>query len=58
MKDKATTTLTVERLMNNGILVGQTGPQNNVIKLRPPMTFQIEHVDLVVQQLEKIHLSL
>jgi len=58
MKDKATTTLTVEQLMNNGILVGQTGPQNNVIKLRPPMTFQIEHVDLVVQQLEKIHLSL
>jgi 4-aminobutyrate aminotransferase-like enzyme len=58
MKDSTTTTSAVEQLMNNGILVGQTGPKNNVIKLRPPMTFQIEHADFLVQQLEKIHLSL
>ena len=47
----------MEQLMNNGVLVGQTGPNNNVMKLRPPMTFQKEHADFVVQQLAKIQLN-
>jgi 4-aminobutyrate aminotransferase-like enzyme len=47
----------VEQLMTNGVLVGQTGPNNNVIKLRPPMTFQKKHADLVVQELKKINLN-
>jgi 4-aminobutyrate aminotransferase-like enzyme len=57
MKDEIITSSTVEQLMNNGVLVGQTGPNNNVMKLRPPMTFQKEHADFVVQQLEKIQLN-
>ena len=40
--------------MAEGILVGQTGPDNNVIKLRPPITFKKEHADIAIQGLKKV----
>jgi len=42
---------TMEYMMQQGILVGKTGPKNSVIKLRPPMTFKKEHADLLVNKL-------
>jgi 4-aminobutyrate aminotransferase-like enzyme len=44
----------LEGLLAEGILVGQTGPDNNVIKLRPPITFKKEHADIAIQGLKKV----
>ena len=44
----------IEGLLSEGVLVGQTAPQNNVIKLRPPMTFKKEHADQVIKAIEKV----
>jgi 4-aminobutyrate aminotransferase-like enzyme len=42
---------TMENMMKEGVLVGKTGPKNNVIKLRPPMTFNSKHADFLVDKL-------
>ena len=44
----------LEGLLAEGILVGQTGPDNNVIKLRPPITFKKEHADIAIQGIKKV----
>jgi 4-aminobutyrate aminotransferase-like enzyme/Ser/Thr protein kinase RdoA (MazF antagonist) len=36
-----------------GILMGTDGPHDNVIKLRPPMIFEREHADLLLQVLDR-----
>ena len=41
----------MEDMMHEGVLVGKTGPENNVIKLRPPMTFKMEHANLLLEKL-------
>ena len=41
----------MENMMKEGVLVGKTGPKNNVIKLRPPMTFNSKHADFLVNKL-------
>ena len=38
-------------LRNNGILAGIAGPQGNVIKIRPPMTFGKPHADQLIATL-------
>jgi 4-aminobutyrate aminotransferase-like enzyme len=35
-----------------GVLINRTGPQSNVLKIRPPLVFAAEHVDLLVAALE------
>jgi len=42
-----------ERLRQNGVLLGTSGPFNNVIKIRPPLVFGPEHADLLLEQLER-----
>ena len=42
---------TMENMMKEGVLVGKTGPKNNVIKLRPPMTINSKHADFLVNKL-------
>ncbi len=54
LKSSKAASLAIEGLLSEGILAGQTGPQNNVIKLRPPMTFKKEHADLVIKAIEKV----
>ena len=44
------TSAVVNKLKQLGVLAGITGPENNVIKLRPPMTFQKEHADIVASK--------
>jgi 4-aminobutyrate aminotransferase-like enzyme/Ser/Thr protein kinase RdoA (MazF antagonist) len=44
-----------ERIMNhmrlNGILIGTTGQNYSTLKIRPPMVFQREHVDMLIAAL-------
>ena len=59
-KEPATmkTAESVDLLSKNGILVGKTGPHSNVIKMRPPMTFNKQHADRVVEKLDEVLSSL
>ena len=42
----------VNRLREEGILIGTDGPYHNVLKIRPPMPFSIEDADIVASALE------
>jgi 4-aminobutyrate aminotransferase-like enzyme len=42
----------VNRMRDAGVLINRTGPQSNVLKIRPPLVFAAEHVDLLVAALE------
>ncbi|MFL5951194.1 MAG: aminotransferase class III-fold pyridoxal phosphate-dependent enzyme [Gaiellaceae bacterium] len=42
---------TVDRLREGGVLIGRTGPRNDVLKIRPPLVFGEEHVALLVDGL-------
>jgi 4-aminobutyrate aminotransferase-like enzyme len=36
-------------MREKGILLGTDGPYHNVIKIRPPMSFDIEDADLLLE---------
>jgi 4-aminobutyrate aminotransferase-like enzyme len=40
-----------EHLRDNGVLLGTTGPLNNVLKIRPPLVFSKENADELVEKL-------
>ena len=42
------------RMRENRILIGTEGPADNILKIRPPLTFDREGVDVAVHTLEKI----
>ncbi len=44
----------VEGLRDRGCLVGATGPAGNVLKIRPPLVWTSEHVDLLVGTLDEV----
>jgi 4-aminobutyrate aminotransferase-like enzyme len=50
-------TAETERVLNhmreNRVLIGLEGPHGNVLKIRPPLAFQIEHADILVEALDK-----
>ena len=41
----------VEDMRRRGVLISKIGPHDNVLKIRPPMIFEPEHVDLLVDRL-------
>lgn len=41
----------VNRVRDAGVLLNYCGPESNVLKIRPPLTFQAEHADLLVSAL-------
>jgi 4-aminobutyrate aminotransferase-like enzyme len=41
----------VNRLRADGVLVGRTGPRDDVLKIRPPLAFDESHVELLVRAL-------
>jgi 4-aminobutyrate aminotransferase-like enzyme len=43
-----------EALRERGILISATGPAGNVLKIRPPLVFQREHADILLQALDEI----
>ena len=44
----------VNRLREEGILIGTDGPHHNVLKIRPPMPFSIEDADVVASALAEV----
>src|SRR5579863_182341 len=45
-------------MRDRGVLVGVTGRNGEVLKIRPPLTFAVEHADFVLQELERALLAL
>jgi 4-aminobutyrate aminotransferase-like enzyme len=43
-----------EAMRERGILLSATGPAGNVLKIRPPLVFQYEHADLLLQVLDEV----
>ncbi len=43
-----------EAMRDRGILLGTTGPAGNVLKIRPPLAFQRDHADLLLETLGDI----
>jgi 4-aminobutyrate aminotransferase-like enzyme/Ser/Thr protein kinase RdoA (MazF antagonist) len=43
-----------DELREQGILVGLTGVQEDVLKIRPPLVFTDEHADLLVSTLDRV----
>ncbi len=41
-------------LRQRGVLVGVTGRHTNVLKIRPPLVFQAEHVEVLLAELEQV----
>jgi 4-aminobutyrate aminotransferase-like enzyme/aminoglycoside phosphotransferase (APT) family kinase protein len=41
----------VDDMRDAGVLINRTGPQGNVLKIRPPLVFTTEHVELLVDAL-------
>ena len=41
----------VNRLREEGILIGTDGPHHNVLKIRPPMPFNLENADVLASTL-------
>jgi 4-aminobutyrate aminotransferase-like enzyme/Ser/Thr protein kinase RdoA (MazF antagonist) len=41
----------VNRMRDAGVLINRTGPLGNVLKIRPPLVFTTEHVDLLARTL-------
>jgi 4-aminobutyrate aminotransferase-like enzyme len=57
--DAAAARLATRRIVNAlaadcGVLIGAEGPHGDVLKLRPPMPFGREHVDLLIRALESV----
>lgn len=44
----------VERMEGRGILLSTDGPHHNVLKLKPPIIFRREHVDLFVDVFSEV----
>jgi len=44
----------VERMKEEGVLIGMDGPNNNVLKIKPPLVFTRDNADLLLDTLEKI----
>ena len=43
----------MNRMRDLGVLISATGPGGNVLKIRPPLVFEAEHVDLLVAALDQ-----
>jgi 4-aminobutyrate aminotransferase-like enzyme/Ser/Thr protein kinase RdoA (MazF antagonist) len=43
-----------EAMRDRGVLISATGPDGNVLKIRPPLVFQREHADLLLATLDEV----
>lgn len=48
----------VNRMRDRGILIGTDGPYHNVVKIRPPMTFDTQNATLLVERLREVMVEL
>ncbi len=49
----ALTTKVVNRMRRNGVLISASGHRGNVLKIRPPLVLQQDHVDFFIERLEE-----
>ena len=52
LTDADLTSRVQNEMRNRGVLVGRTGPQHNVLKIRPPLVFEQRHADILLGVLE------
>lgn len=52
--DAKTAATVVNELRNRGVLTGAIGPDNNILKLRPPMVIQTAEADLMLATLDEV----
>lgn len=44
----------VNLMRDNGVLISRIGREDNVLKMRPPLTFRREHADLLIETLGEV----
>jgi 4-aminobutyrate aminotransferase-like enzyme/Ser/Thr protein kinase RdoA (MazF antagonist) len=44
----------VNQMRDAGVLINRTGPKGDVLKIRPPLVFKTEHVELLVEALTAV----
>jgi 4-aminobutyrate aminotransferase-like enzyme len=49
--DGVTAAALVESIRDRGVLIGRTGPDDNVLKIRPPLVFDDEHAEVLLTAL-------
>lgn len=52
--DAARTKRIVNLMRENGVLISRIGRDDNILKMRPPLTFQREHADLLIETLDEV----
>jgi 4-aminobutyrate aminotransferase-like enzyme len=52
LDDPARAKAVVNQMRERGVLIGRTGPNEDVLKIRPPLVFDDEHVELLVAALD------
>ena len=52
--DAARTKRIVNLMRENGVLISRIGRDDNILKMRPPLTFQHEHADLLIETLDEV----
>lgn len=50
--DAALTRAVVEDMRERGVLMSKIGPNDSVLKIRPPLAFQGEHAELLLREME------
>ncbi|HEY69148.1 MAG TPA: aminotransferase class III-fold pyridoxal phosphate-dependent enzyme [Anaerolineae bacterium] len=43
----------LDLMRDQGVLIGRSGPHGNVLKIRPPLVFQPEHADLLIEAIDR-----
>jgi 4-aminobutyrate aminotransferase-like enzyme len=51
MSDPGLTERVVEGMRDRGVLIGSTGPADDVLKIRPPLVFTERHSDILLERL-------
>ena len=52
--DAALTKRVADGLRDHGVLIGRTGPDSNVLKVRPPLVFDLEHIPVLIDALDAV----
>ena len=52
--DQAAATFAVNGLRDRGVLVGTAGLNGNILKIRPPLCFQREHADQLIEAMKAV----
>jgi len=52
LDDAARAKKVVNAMRQRGVLIGRTGPRDDVLKIRPPLVFDEGHADVLVEALE------